>query len=145
MSQLCTTFDEFIEDKPIWIVKLSNGETIYQDDYRPYIYPQSAWLRLSNFIKVNPGIKIVELYLKFRSHYESPLEKNEDGYFFSKKASTTWDSPITTGSYLIGYLKNEVVKIQEWKVPELLYKGGFNRTIEKSGECLIYGQQVGVR
>ena len=36
----------YADSNPIWIVKLSNGETVYQDDGRPDVEPESAWLRL---------------------------------------------------------------------------------------------------
>ena len=43
----------YADSNPIWIVKLSNGETVYQDDGRPDVEPESAWLRLKQYCEDN--------------------------------------------------------------------------------------------
>ena len=43
----------YADSHPIWMVTLSNGESVYQDDNRPNIYPESAWIRLKIYCEEN--------------------------------------------------------------------------------------------
>ena len=53
MSFVSKSIDTYVnvygDSHPMWIAKLSNGETIYQDDGRPEVEPASAWLRLKDY------------------------------------------------------------------------------------------------
>src|SRR5688500_10269504 len=79
--------DEHVPDLR-WVAVLSNGETVYQDDDRPGIKPESAWIRLGNYVN-NRGLHIVALSFQFRSHVIS-LPENADGYYFAKGALAFW-------------------------------------------------------
>lgn len=117
-----------------WVVKLSNGENIYYDDYRPDLEEHSSWLRLKKYCEIN-NFYIVSMYLQFRSHYEN-LESDKQGYYFSKviKGSVHRVSHY----FLVGYLENETVHITKYSVPSLLVQEKFTRTKEECKDCLIW-------
>ena len=89
MAYVCTGWDEYLSsysiDNTIWFVKLSNGETVYQDDGRPDVEPNSAWLRLKEYC-AEKNLRIEQMYLQYRSHVE-PIGEGYDGYYFCKGAS----------------------------------------------------------
>lgn len=134
---ICTQEDEFVLEKPHWIAHLSNGEKVYQDDGREGVEPQAAWLRLREYCR-QTNISVVDLALRFRSHYEAPLPKNRDGYFFVNKA-VRWSGSDTFSFMLIGCVDElqEKVFVQTWKVPELYKVGEEYRTFENTYETLI--------
>lgn len=80
---ICTQYDSFLDDKPFWRVNLSNGATVFQDDYRPGLLEHSAWTRLRNYIHTNPNIAITNMLLQFRSHVVL-IANQQDLYYFSK-------------------------------------------------------------
>jgi hypothetical protein len=119
MVSVCKTEDDFLEDKSLWFVDLTNGERIWMDDGRPGIHPRSAWLRLATYLK-ETNTSIVRMCIKFRSHLESPLPENAPGYFFSHKVLAFWGEDVTIPSFLIGFFDGETIHVQEWQVPELM-------------------------
>ena len=58
------------DNNPMWIVELSNGETVYQDDDRPGIEPPSAWKRLKIYCDAH-DLHVVKMNVKNRSHMEN--------------------------------------------------------------------------
>lgn len=120
---VCKQPDDYTEEyhlrETYWTVKLSNGEYVMQDDNRPGVEPHSAWLRLAEYVRQN-RLSIKEMWVQFRSHVESTLPADADGYFFRKCAMGFLFDNSTYGFYLIGYLHNGKVRVQKWKVPELL-------------------------
>lgn len=81
-SSLCTQPDEFLEEKAIWIVTLSDGTKVYQDDDRPGVDEPSAWIRLGHYLR-EAGLGIVGMELRFRSHVV-PLPSDVPGYYFAR-------------------------------------------------------------
>jgi hypothetical protein len=138
MFTVCKNEDDFLEDKSVWFVDLSNGERIWMDDGRPGVEPSSAWRRLGIYIKENK-LKIVSLYLKFRSHIEKPLPDNALGYFFCNKALAFWGEDDTMLSFLIGVYDGQGIIIQEWHIPDLTQQREEYRTIDQiiDPACLI--------
>lgn len=116
---ICETEDSFLEDKPIWVAVLSNGQKVYQDDDRKGLEERSAWLRLKSYLSKN-NLKINSFYLKFRSNILVILPANSSGYFFSKgiMASTGYGKNIYYFS--IGHIENQKVFIKKIQIPELL-------------------------
>src|SRR5688500_6949137 len=78
---LCRSEDDFILEKLRWIVTLSNGEKIYQDDDRPGEAEPKAWLRLREYVHQN-SLSITKFEIQFCSHIEEAASANADGYFF---------------------------------------------------------------
>jgi len=137
---ICTTADELIasrlEGQTLWIATLDDGTTVYQDDDRDGISPPSAWLRLREHCRVNSR-HIVRLFLRFRSHVEH-LPENADGYFFCKAALGVFGNDHTQHFYVVGSLKNGILTVDKWKIPELIRWETETREYSLDDECLIY-------
>lgn len=135
---ICTSFDEYVKYKPIWIAQLSDGTTVYQDDYREGLEVPVAWRRLKQYTSFKE-IGVVDLYLRFRSNIIRPLPKDGDGYFFCNKIlqPVTSSKKIIINFYVIGVVKNKLVFTQTYKIPELLLAEQSTRRIEDCEDYLI--------
>lgn len=133
---VCKEEDDFIFERPRWIAHLSNGERVYQDDGRPEMEPPQAWLRLKDYCRQNK-VDVVNLTLQFRSHHEAPLPANAKGYYFINKIVKVQLMPCIE-FLLIGYVIDGKIKVQHWKIPELICFGEDEREITKAGESLIW-------
>ena len=118
---LCRQRDRFIEDQVIWVVDLSNGETIFQDDAREDCDPPSAWLRLTEYVK-QENLKITRMRLRYWDNIVF-LPDGADGYYFSKGASFDSVSGISGEFYNAGTLEGEEVKVYKYSIPELIRIG----------------------
>lgn len=116
-SNLCFEEDEFTLGKPIWIAVLSNGEDVYQDDNRSGSYPGPAWLRLKTYVDENK-LSIERLLFKFRSH-RVEVSNHEEGNTFSKGIIAQWGARRTVHFYVNGILKEGMIRLKWWIVPEL--------------------------
>ncbi len=101
-----------------WNVRLSNGEHIFQDDGRPG-QEQSAWLRLAGYVREH-NLKIEAMWLQFRNEPPRRLPEMAQGYFFRKSIGAFFPSGVSYGFYLVGHLKDGVVRVTRWKVPEMI-------------------------
>ena len=127
---VCKEYDNYVEEhEPCWIVVLSNGETIYQDDER-YIETPSSWIRLEQYIR-NNNLKIIRLVLKFRSHYEE-LPQNKDGYFFVNQITKDLFGPQKS-YFITGYLESNCLICQKWALPELIKVNEYSRELDGFG------------
>ena len=126
---ICKVKDEYINEIPHWIVILSNGETIYQDDRHG-----NSWLYLKNYV-INNELKIERLCLEFRSNMVETL-RNQDGYFFINKASKNFYGQESL-MYIIGYLKDCVVYTESYEIPSLVLMESGSRTMENAQLGLI--------
>ncbi len=131
--------DEYINDAfnkrdAIWIVKLSNGEYIYQDDNRPGIQPNSAWVRLKQYCEKN-NLKIVSFDIEFRSN-KIEFPRNADGYFFSR-AIGAWLGESSNEQFAVGVIDKNQVHIQYFQIPELYLIREDKRDINKCRENII--------
>lgn len=125
------------ENETRWIVKLSNGESVIQDDYRPNVKPESAWLRLIKYCELQQ-IYIVGMYLQFRSHIEN-MPSNQNGYYFCRSIlGSPFDKNIHM--YNVGVVNSDSVHVTKWRVPELIPFGDEIRTIEECKEFIIWKQ-----
>jgi len=137
---VCKTLDKYVnqygDNNPVWIAMLSNGETIYQDDDRPNVEPQSAWLRLKSYCEDN-DLHIVNMKIKNRSHM---LEVgNEcDGFFFCKVAGSYMFGTETHHAFSIGTLENGRLRVRKWNLPSLEPDRFEDRDPHEVGEMLIY-------
>jgi|TARA_R110000751_G_scaffold276860_3_gene378078 hypothetical protein len=139
MSLLSKELNDYVikyaDNNPIWIATLSNGETIYQDDDRPNIEPASAWVRLKQYCEEN-SFHITNLKVRNRTHIEE-VGSGHDGYFFCKGAGALMFSDFVVHTYNIGVLKGDKLKVQIWRLPELLPERFEERDPYQSPECLI--------
>ena len=75
---VATELDDYVsvyaDSNPIWMVTLSNGEHVYQDDNRPNVYPESAWRRLKIYCEEN-DLHITEMKIRNKGNVKS-VESN---------------------------------------------------------------------
>ena len=136
---LSKEYDSYInvyaDNNPIWIVTLSNDETIYQDDGRAGVQPQSAWSRLKIYCEKN-DLYIKNLKVKNRSHLED-VGSDYDGYFFCKGAGGFLFDGHTLHTFVIGILEGEKLRTKTWRLPELIPDSFQDRDPYESPNCLI--------
>lgn len=75
-----------------FVIQLSNGENVFQDKRDGF---QHAWLRLKDFLKVNPEIKIVGMDLVKLNGKTFKTLDNQRGYIFGYKHIKTFLGPKT--------------------------------------------------
>ena len=136
---LCNVEDDFsrdyYENNPRWVVVLSNGESVFQDDGRPGVEPRSAWERLHNYCKDN-NLHIQSMSIMFRSNRQA-LPSNMDGYYFSKGSRGAFGFPKTMQLFFVGILNNGKLEVSCWKVPEMVKEKTEERDPTQAGICLI--------
>jgi len=142
---LSKEFDSYInqyaDSNPIWIAELSNGETVYQDDGRPNVKPESGWLRMKQYCEEN-NLHIESIKVRNRSHIED-VGSGYDGYFFCKGAGALLFQDLTVHTFNIGHLKDDKLYVRTWRLPELIPERFEERDPYKvSSECLIIKKGV---
>lgn len=137
---LCTKEDDFIREKLRWVVTLSDGRTVFQDDGRPGVKPSSAWRRLRRVCQ-QESLGIEKMILQFRSH-KVQIPEGYDGYYFVQAAGALVGHD-TVGFYLVGCLSHNIIKVTKYKVPEILPVGQEFRLPNPKDESLIihYGKE----
>ena len=142
---ICFEPDDYINDRyesqTRWIATLSDGRKVYQDDDRPGLSINSAWIRLGNFLKENQELKIVGMTIGFRDHIVN-VGDNADGYFFCKSAFAGTGSNITIGMYLVGTLVGHTLNVKRYQIPEIILVEEEIRNPFEAGECLICPKYV---
>jgi hypothetical protein len=132
--------DEFISEKLRWIVTLSNGEKIYQDDDRPGEDEPKTWIRLKEYIKEN-NLSITNFDLQFITHVEEAAPPNKLGYYFVQAVDAVAFSGRVDGTrkyYIIGYLDQDgLVKTKRWMIPEIIQVSGDIREVLEDDPRLI--------
>ena len=129
---LCTEDCDYLEDKSIWVVNLSNSLTVFQDDDRSGKEPV-AWKRLWDYCN-SELVDIVAMYLQFRSNRKMmPEGDNIQGYYFAYGAHKEFDEHITRMHYVSGYVEEGRLNTEWYRTPELLStKRKISRTPEES-------------
>lgn len=118
--QLCTTYDEFIIDKCIWIVELNDGTTVFQDDGRPGTDEPSAWKRLGAYIFDHPHNAIKNMRLRFGTHIVE-LPCSQPCYFYSRGLIQATGKDFGLDFHIVGWPSaNNVMACHWYKSPELL-------------------------
>ena len=123
------------DNNPMWIVELSNGETVYQDDDRPGIEPASAWKRLNTYCDAH-DVHVVKMNVKNRSHMEN-VGEGDDGYFFCKCAGAFLFGDETEHSFVVGKLNDGKLFTRKWRMPEVIPESVEERNVVESLEFLI--------
>jgi len=127
--------NQYGDQNPIWVVTLSNGETIYQDDDRPGVEPSSAWIRLKSYCEEN-DLHITSMKIKNRSHVVE-VDSDCDGYFFCKGAGGFMFGDMTYLSFSIGTLQDGELKVRRWSLPEIESSTIEIRDLSEAGDMLI--------
>lgn len=126
------------ENECRWIAILANGERIIQDDYRPGVTPESAWLRLKRYCLIEKTY-IVNMYLQFRSHIEH-VPANQNGYYFCRAVlGSPFDKNIHM--YNVGTTNGGDVHVVKWRTPELIQFGDEIRPLEECKDFIIWRQE----
>ena len=139
-TRVCLAFDNYIEDrdKGFWYVKLSDGSFIYQDENR-YSDHDVAWNRLKAYCKKNK-LNVEDIYIRFRSHTEKILTNDGEGVFFRNKILAGFSSP-NRFYFLFGVIKNGIIKVDHWMVPEIIYEETDERVIEGNEDGLLWNHK----
>ncbi len=119
-SDLSNSEDEFITGKTHWLVVLSNGEHIYQDDDRPGISPPQAWIRLKNYVE-RAKLNVDNIFLK-QMHVQFEVAPGKaPGYFFINKQIKDWGSKDEgLRLFVIGWFRADgMIIAKHWLVPQL--------------------------
>lgn len=141
-SEVSKVLDDFIldKDKTFWYVKLSNGETVYQDDFR-YGEKDIAWYRLKEYCKIN-SLSVLEIFIRFRSHTEKVITNDGDGVFFRNKVLGNMSNHRNTYFFLFGVIKNGNIHVDHWIVPEIIYEETDDRPIEGCEDGILWNANI---
>lgn len=119
---ICTAEDPFTFEQWLsrarWTATLSSGLEVIQDDGRPGVHPESAWLRLGAYCREH-GLWVHRLQIAFRNENAVVLPQPADGYYFRKTAGGFLGCE-TYGFYLVGWLAGGVLTVRKYQVPEML-------------------------
>lgn len=136
--------DHWLSEKkmfePRWIVGLTNGQTVFQDDARDGSEPSSAWLRLGEYCKrENVGISFMRL--QFRTICVD-VGRDADAFFFCKSflGGSGGDS---FDYYVAGTVKNGILTTMKLELPSLVEIKKEVRDIEISKDFLIWNPKNG--
>ena len=127
--------DDSIRESVHWIVGLSDGSNVYQDDHSN---ENVTWKRLREYLS-NTGLHIVSFRIKFFSHIEEVAPPNKDGYFFVNKVSAVMfeRSKRISNYYVVGYVDGDKIHTIDWLVPEIIPTGKNIRDIIENDPSLI--------
>jgi len=141
--QLCTKRDEFIWDKPVWVVELSNGSEIWQDDDRPGVWEPSAWVRLGLYVW-NSENHITKFQLRFRSNVITIQPSRFYYYTRGLLGSTSFKHPKHFSC--VGHIgDDDIFDVIWYKLPELVQERITYRPLsEIKGPEVIRGISYGI-
>lgn len=120
---------ELYENHPRWQITLSDGRTVYQG-----LDAGQSWKDLRNYLLENPQLKIVKMFIGFRDNTVA-LPDNAEGYFFRCSIIATYN--WSKRSYIIGILKDGVLELDKWELPEMIYCQHEQRDPSTAEESLI--------
>lgn len=139
---MISTYDDWIheriEERSFWIVHLSNGEILYQDDER---YEEPAILRLKEYVESN-NLSIIKIFIRFRSHWELAYEGISDGIYFRRSIKGGIFSEKNEHSLIIGHVQGNKAYCKKWIVPEIICCEEETRIISKNEEGVIWNSKT---
>lgn len=137
--------DDYINEKfethPRWVVTLSDGRNVYQDDDRPEFEEKSAWIRLGNFLKIHDELSIIDMTIGFRSHIVR-IGERADGYFFSKGIFGGIGTDQIVQFFIVGTLYSNILLVNKYILPEMEIIETEIRNPFEEGEKLICQKNV---
>lgn len=123
------------------LIKLNNGETVYDDDGRPEREEPVFWKRFQQYMAKYKNLKIVEIQVQFRSNIISPLPQKADAYYFAKFTGADLSSPdYRDNGFVLGYVKDGVLHTKTILTPFLTIFKEDTRDIEANQERLIWNK-----
>lgn len=141
MYTLCTQEDEYAKEKkirePRWVVTLTDGTEVFQDDDRPGENPGQAWQRLKLWMGTQGWFKIKSLKLEWRGTTITSLPENAAGYFFRKSVLSEVGGGASQGFYILGYVENGRLRTQRWAVPQMQKLDESSRSLTEASDSLI--------
>lgn len=116
-----------------FLVSLSDGRTVIQNDLPG---KESAWVRLTVWLKANPNISISGMRLQGPNGVDIPMPPNQKGYFWGNRQCAVWAGPQYnyTG---IGYYDGQKVTVSWHRQPKFDNSFTEERTVAKAGFFLI--------
>ncbi len=116
-----------------FLASLSDGRTVIQDD-RPK--QRNAWVRLKEWLKVNPNISLSNLRLQGKKGVDITMPPNQNGYVFGYKKGAVWGGP--QDDYVaIGYYDGQKVNMAWYRQPNFDQSHTEERTVASAGFLLI--------
>lgn len=144
MSLITTELDEHLRErcelKSRWEVTLSDGTKVYQDDERQ---GRPSWLNLKEYLTLHPTLAIAKMFMGFRDNVII-LPDNAEGYFFTYGLLASWGE-WEKHRFLVGTLKDKIVTINSYELPEVGHLGEETRTLEECGEGLIVNSPLAIK
>lgn len=138
--RVCKSYDEYIQDKdhPIWVLTLSNGESIYQDDGRYQItekdettgesvvvFSDDAFTRAKEYIE-SEQLSVTNIAIRFRSHCVQVHQNIDNHIMFTKvigaHAFVEQEKMYVQESnlyYTFGVYNGDKLVCKRYKVPEI--------------------------
>lgn len=139
---ICTEITgEDFRGRPMWIVNLSDGTTVYQSDDDPRLEEHNSWLCLKKHVEQN-NLYIKDMILRFRDHVEV-VGSNAEAYFFVHMILGNFVG-YNQNYFNAGILDNGLVKGYQWTIPEIITLEHFEKDPEHpfTKESLIRGIPV---
>lgn len=145
-SLVYTAEDDWSRDQYVFgtrlLIKLNNGETIYDDDNRPGHSEPVFWKRFQEYMSINKNLRIEEISVQFRSNVISPLPKKADGYYFAKFGGVDLtDSRPQDNGFVLGYIKNDILYTKTILIPFLTIFKEDERNVEEHQERIIWNKK----
>lgn len=116
--QLCIKRDDFIWDKAVWVVTLSDDTEVWQDDGREGVHEPNAWIRLGRYC-AETGLTIKTMNLRFRSHVIAIPRSSY--FYFTRGIIGHTGSRMNFHFANAGFLNDDgKLEVTWYKIPELL-------------------------
>jgi hypothetical protein len=134
-----------VEGHARWVARLSNGLSIYQDDFRQYEQftderNYSTWTRLRDYC-LKEKVSVTALKAQFRSNVHWLVE-NAEGYYFCKAAMGMFGNDDTWHYFVVGTVNNGKLITKRFKTPEMISDVEDEREIRKDDLCLILREDL---
>lgn len=150
---ICNIFDQymniFCDSSAFWSCSLSNGEVVYQDDFRQFdnygnsITEPYAWNRLNKYIQ-DSGLSLSKIEVCFKGSRLTVFEdmENYDGWYFARGAAGVMNAGITHNLYVFGVYKDGVMHLRKVSVPYIKLYEVCSRDLCKFSQGLIKNPNV---
>ena len=116
-NNICTQLDDDLKEKAIWVARLTNGLTVYQDDYRTKYDEPIAWKRLKRYLE-QKRVGIYALSIQFRSHVVN-IAINPEGFYFSYGVGQLQGVERSDEFYVCGPVYNRIAHVSWYHIPDL--------------------------
>jgi hypothetical protein len=95
---------EHIIHNVLWVVDLSDGRRVYQNDHASVV---SSWLLLKHYLydRRKSGLSIRQMFLQFRDNFFH-VDSDVEAYYFSKKLLGQFGTGASQDYYVVGSTKD---------------------------------------